>query len=609
MDMDVTSVSKQPEHYAQAPAAIQVVTGDEIRRFGASSIPEALRLADNLDVAQVTSSSWNISARGFNAGLANKLLVLMDGRTVYTPLYSGVVWNAQDYLLEDLNRIEVVSGPGGTLWGANAVNGVINITSKSAKDTQGFYLEAGGGTWLGDFTGARYGGALDSNIYYRVYGKYVDRGNELTANGNNVTDSWRMGQGGFRVDAGENSRDKFTLQGDLYVSDIHMPAGSQQNYSGRNILGRWAHTVSDDSNLSLQLYYDQTYWIDPTPAGPNGPAGNLVDNLDTYDLDFQYHFRLGEQNNVSWGLGYRFTHDALQNTPSIAFLPATLDHNLYSGFMQDEIMLAEDFFFTLGTKLEHNDYTGYEVEPSARLKWNFVPRQMLWAAVSRAVRAPSRIDRDFFAPSSGTLLAGNSNFVSETLVAYELGYRAQITQEFSGSLSTFYNDYDNLRSLSLTAGAFPYVITNNVAGQTFGGELTADFQVIEGWLIHAGYDLINENLHVKSGQTDSSNGQGDTADPPNQVFLRSSMDLPGKVELATIFRWVDARPVISGATSGTVPSYFEMDVRVGWSPIQNLELSIVGQNLLQNHHPEYGFPTPAREEIARSVYGKLTCQF
>jgi iron complex outermembrane receptor protein len=610
MDLDVTSVSKQPEPFGQAPAAIQVVTQEEIRDSGASSIPEALRLADNLDIAQASSSSWNISARGFNAGLTNKLLVLMDGRVLYTPLYSGVFWNAQDYLLRDLDRIEVISGPGGTLWGANAVNGVINIISKGAKETQGLYLEAGGGSWLQDFAALRYGGRLGSKAYFRVYGKYFDRGREVDAAGNSVPDAWRMGQGGFRIDDESDPKDRFTLQGDLYDSGVNLPAGGNENFAGGNVLGRWSHATGDDSGLSLQLYYDRTYLNDPIPSSVYGPAGNFIDGLDTYDLDLEHHFSLDGVNRVSWGLGYRFTHDVVQNVASLAFLPTPLDHSLFSGFVQDEFHFAEKWSLTLGTKVEHNDYTGYEFEPSGRLAWTPVERQTLWAAVSRAVRVPSRIDRDFIIPNSATpLLVGVPTYGSEYVVAYELGYRAQLATEISTALSTFFNNYDHLRSLSPTGTGTPYFFANDLLGQTYGFELTVDCQVTEGWRLHAGYDLLQEDIWIAPGQSDANNGNGDTADPANQVFFRSSMDLPGDLELNAGGRWVDSRTVASGTALGTVPSYLELDAHAAWHPAKRIEIFVTGSNLLQDHHPEYGFPTPAREEIVRSVSGGVKCEF
>ena len=299
-NVEVTSVSKRPEKLSEAASAIQVITGEEIRRSGATSIPEALRLADNLDVAQINSHDWAISARGFNTALANKLLVLIDGRTVYTPLFSGVFWNVQDYLLQDIERIEVISGPGGTLWGANAVNGVINIITKSASDTQGAYLEGGGGTQLQDFAGMRYGGTLAPDVYFRIYGKYFDRGNDVFDNGSDVPDSWRMRQGGFRIDAKASPQNSFTLQGDLYGSDVNIPAGGQEHASGDNILGRWAHTYADGSDMSLQFYYDRTHLYDPI-SNPFGIAQILTDDLNTYDVDFQRRFRLGERQKSCMG--------------------------------------------------------------------------------------------------------------------------------------------------------------------------------------------------------------------------------------------------------------------------------------------------------------------
>jgi iron complex outermembrane receptor protein len=512
----------------------------------------------------------------------------------------------QDYLLEDIDRIEVISGPGGTLWGANAVNGVINIISKSAKDTQGLYLEGGGGTELRDFGAVRYGGTLASNVYFRVYGKYFDRDNEVFANGKDASDSWWMGQGGFRMDAEISPQNNLTLQGDLYGSDVNIPTGGKGKASGGNILGRWSHMISDESDMSLQLYYDRTHLHDPI-SNQFGPTSVLTDDLDTYDLDFQHRFGLGERNRFVWGFGYRFTHDVVRPAQILAFLPLVLDHNLFSCFLQDEIMLQENLFLTLGTKLEHNDYTGVEVEPSGRLKWNLTTNQMLWAAVSRAVRTPSRVDRDTAEPySTPAILEGRSSFVSETVIAYELGYRAQLGPKLSGSISTFFNSYDHLRSVSLTPTTIvPLFFANNLEGETYGIELNANYQLLDWWRLHAGYNLLKEDIRVKPGRFDLSQGRNETADPEQQFSLRSSMDLPHNVELDTALRWVDTLHNNNGSTVGTVPSYFELDIRLAWQITKKLELSIAGQNLLHDHHPEYGFPSPAREEIGRSIYGKV----
>jgi len=611
MSLDITSVSKHSEPYRDAPAAIQVITEDEIRRSGATSIPEALRLADNLEVARKNSHDWAISARGFNTELSNKLLVLIDGRTVYTPLFSGVFWDEQDYLLADIDRIEVISGPGGTLWGANAVNGVINITTKSAKETQGTYLEAGGGSTLRDFGGLRYGGSLGTNTFYRIYGKYSDQANEVIANGTGASDGWSRGQGGFRVDSEPSPQNLITLQGDVYASGEHVPTGGSAKTSGGNLLGRFSHTFSEDSDLSLQVYYDRTHLYDPVPKSAFAPAGILVNDLDTYDVDFQHRLGLADWNHLVWGLGYRFTRDASQNAPALAFRPPVLNQDLFSGFVQDEIKIMRQLSLTLGTKVEHNDYTGFEVEPSARVQWDVATNHMAWGAVSRAVRTPSRIDRDAFEPNPPPRILGDSpHFLSETLIAYELGYRAQIGPRFATSVSGFYNEYDDVRSLGFTpATIVPLFFQNNLEGSTYGLELSASYQVTSWWRLHGGYDLLKEHLRVKPGQVDLNHALNETSDPQQQFSLRSSMDLPGNVEFDPMLRWVDTLHNNNGGVVGTVPSYFELDVRVAWHITKHLELAVVGQSLLHDHHAEYGLPSPNREEIERSVYGKLTWRF
>jgi iron complex outermembrane receptor protein len=618
MDLDVTSVTRYPAKLLDAPSAIQVVTGDEIIRYGATSLPEALQLADNLEVAQKNSHDWAIGARGFNTALDNKLLVMIDGRTVYSPLFSGVFWDVQDVLLADLDRIEVVSGPGGALWGANAVNGVINITTKGAQATPGLYVESGGGgPELRDFTAARYGGTLAPGVYFRVYGKYTDRGDELTDAGSKADDSWSQDRGGFRLDAGTDGPDTVTLQGDFYHGDENVETGGTAQVSGGNILGRWSHRSPDDSTTSLQAYYDRTTLDDPIPALALGalklaPAGILTDGLDTYDLDFQRHFALGDANRWVWGLGYRQTRDALVGAPALTFLPSILDQNLFSAFAQDEIALAPAVFLTVGTKVEHNDYTGVELEPNVRLRWNPTPKQMLWTAVSRAVRAPSRTDRDLreAAPPDFLLLEGSSAFVSEKVIAYELGYRAELDAKAAASLSAFYNDYTDVRSTSFTpATVVPLFFANNLEGETHGLEFSGSYQALPGWQLRAGYDLLLENIGVKPGATDINDAHNETADPEHQFSVTSSLDLPGSVTLDVRLRWVGALVINSGATLGTVPSYHELNVRLAWRPVSRLELSLVGQNLLHASHPEYGFPGPGQEEIQRNLYGEAVWRY
>jgi iron complex outermembrane recepter protein len=636
MNVKVTSVSKQPQKLLDAPSAIQVISAEDIRRSGATSLPEALRLADNLEVAQINAHDWAISARGFDANLSNKLLVLIDGRAVYTPLYGGVLWNVQDYLLADIDRIEVISGPGGTLWGANAVNGVINIITKSAAQTQGAYASVAGGNQLQNFAAARYGAEVAPDVYLRFYGKYSDEGDEITTTGANAEDSWHMLRGGFRMDINQYGDNALTLQGDTYHGGENDGAAGDAELSGGNLLARWSRAVSADSGFTLQMYYDHTYIAQPFAASPPAPffsgfpAASLMDTLDTYDLDFQYHLSWGGRQKIVWGLGYRATHESDEDLSVVRFTPPDLNQNLYSGFLQDEITLARNVQFTIGSKLEHNDYTGVEVEPSGRLQWNFDPKEMVWAAISRAVRTPSRYDHDLEVPTGlfdppppfkfpQFYLTGNPDFRSETLIACEIGYRAELASRLSGSVSAYYNDYGDLRSTGVTPTTatyiFPYPVyfQNNLEGDTYGVELSASYQLLDWWRLHAGYDLLQEHLHVKPGETDATGATNETADPQQQFALRSAMDLAHDVQFNAALRWVDELHINNGPTGGAVygivPSYFELDSRVAWHATRQLELSIAGMNLLHPYHTEYGFPSPAREQIARSVFGRVAWSY
>jgi iron complex outermembrane recepter protein len=633
MNVEVTSVAKEPQKLLRAPAAIQVITSEDIRRSGATSLPEALRLADNLEVAQENAHDWAISARGFDANLANKLLVLIDGRAVYTPLYGGVLWNVQDYLLEDIDRIEVISGPGGTLWGANAVNGVINIITKAARNTQGVYASAAAGNRVDELASARYGGELAPDVYWRVYGKYTDLADEVTSTGVSAQDAWHMGRGGFRLDAQTGSRDAVTVQGDFYNGKEEFGANGVADLSGGNLLSRWTHTTGDGATMSLQFYYDHTHLTQPYAASPPAdfytgfPGGSLVDDLDTYDLDYQYHFGWGDRQKLAFGLGYRATRELDVDPSIVRFFPPALNQSLYNAFVQDEIRLAPNVLFTAGTKLEHNDYTGFEAEPSARLQWNLTDDQMLWSAVSRAVRTPSRYDRDLLVPSGlygappplqfpAYFLRGNPDFTSERLIAYEAGYRAALTSELSTALSAFYNVYQNLRSTTATptSATYPFPLPvyfqNNLEGETHGIELSLTYQVLAAWRLHLGYDLLLEHIVPKPGATDATGASNETADPQQQFQLRSSANLPRDLDFDAALRWVDSLHINNSPTGGPdvgiVPSYFEFDARLAWHAAQRLEFAVVGQNLLHERHTEYGFPSTTREEIQRSIFAQVS---
>jgi len=617
MDVEVTSVSRHPEKLLQTASAIQVITREDIRRSGATSIPEALRLADNLEVAQKNSHDWAISARGFNTALANKLLVMIDGRTVYTPLFSGVFWDVQDYLLEDIDRIEVISGPGGTLWGANAVNGVINIITRKAADTQGAYAEGGGGNQLQEFGGARYGGTVGDATQFRVYGKYFDRGDESIADGSAAADSWHQAQGGFRMDSALSSQDDLSVHGDFYQGRENETGIDTARTGGGNLVGQWTHESDSGSQMSLQSYYDRTHLADPIAAAtlgtiPIAPAGFLIDDLTTFDVDFQYQLQLGALNHVVWGLGYRLTHDAVQNAPGLGFFPTTLNQDLYSAFAQDEIALRSDLALTLGSKIEHNDYTGFEFEPNVRLMWSGLQNQTIWSAISRAVRTPSRVDEDLkeAAPPLLVILEGASDFKSEEVIAYELGYRALLDERTSVTLSTYFNDYNDVRSTSYTpATLIPFFFQNNLEGHTYGAELSVVYQALDDWKLHLGYDLLQEHLHVKPGEFDLDDALNETADPQQQFAIRSSATLPANIDFDTTLRWVDTLHINNGSTLGSVPSYFGLDGRLAWHSARGIELSLVAQNMLSPRHVEYGYPSPLREQIDRSYFAKVAWRF
>jgi iron complex outermembrane receptor protein len=599
-NIEITTVSRRPERLVDAASAIQIITSEEIRRSGASSLPEALRLATNLQVAQINSYNWAISARGFNAVTADKLLVLIDGRTVYTPLFSGVFWDAQHVMLEDVERIEVISGPGATLWGANAVNGVINIITKSSRDTQGGLVSAGAGSFLKGFGNGRYGGKIGDDLYYRVYGMGFGRGNTFSGSGQDGTDDWQLGQGGFRADLTPASGARVSVQGNFYGGDLGLPTARDFPIDGQNLLGRWTNPLKDDGEVSIQLYWDRTHRRNPDIYS---------EALNTYDLEFQHRFGWGERNKVIWGGGYRLMVDRVLSgpKPNLGFLPAHRTLNLFSGFLQDEIALLRDrLVLTLGSKFEHNSFSGFEAQPSARIAWIPVRSHTLWAAVSRAVRTPSRIDTDLFVPRTPPFLirGGGSRFDSETVVAYEAGYRTELAEKVSFSLSTFFNDYDDIRSVEPIPGApGQFIISNGLRAKTYGVELSLTWQPTNWWRLRSGYMFLKKRM-LFGGSQDINNGRGEGNDPHHQFLIQSMINLPANVELDSVLRYVDNL----NQRGPLVPSYVSLDLRLGWRPVPNWEFAVVGQNLLDKRHPEFGAPA-TRQEIPRSIYGKVTWKF
>lgn len=596
MTIEVTSVSKRPEKLTEVASAIQVITQDDIKRSGATTLPEALRLSPNLQVSQIRANAWIISARGFNAAFSNKLLVMIDGRTVYSPLFAGVFWDAQSILLEDVERIEVISGPGGTLWGANAVNGVINIITRNAKDTKGLYASAAIGSFFQRSANLRYGGSIGSKISYRLNVQHNQFGNTFLANDSKNRDSAHVTQAGFRVDYEMSPVSNLAVMGNFY-SGIELTKPTRSSIDGQSILGRWTRTYSEASELIVQFYADRT-WRRDIPS-------TISDQLVTYDLDLQHRFPLGKRNSILWGLGYRFMQNDMDHaTIFVGILPNHRDMGLFSTFIQDEIVLApEKLKLTVGTKLLHNAFSGWEVQPSGRLSFTPDSHNTLWAAISKAVRMPSRIDVDYFLPTypvpPGSLhIAGGPDFISEKVIAYELGYRVTPGKGLSFSLATFYNVYDNLYSVEPLPGTLTYQIQNGGKGTSWGAEFSGTFQVCKAWQLRGGYTYFSKDLKNKPGHNADYRDLG--IDPHHQFLIQSKLDLPGNLKLDIVGRFVDSLP--STATVKKVSAYFTFDTRIAWES-KKIEISLVGRSLAANRQNEIGVT-----EIPRNYYVKLACR-
>ncbi len=584
-NIQITSVSRHAERLSDAPAAIFVITGEDIRRSGATRLAEALRLAPNLEVARSSASSYAISARGFNNTIDNKLLVLIDGRNVYTPLFSGVFWDAQDVMLEDVERIEVISGPGATLWGANAVNGVINVITRRASDSQGAFAYGHAGDLERGY-GARYGGAMGTVGSYRVYGRFFDVFNTSNASGATASDGWSKGQVGFRTDWG-TAANGFTLQGDAYRGSLDQAIGDDTSISGNNLLGRWNRDLAEWGQLQVQSYFEHTERDIP---------GTFAERLNIFDVEFQHGLRAIGAQRLTWGGGYRYGDDRVTNSAIIAFLPADRGLRWANIFAQDEIALLDQLRLTLGTKFEWNYYTGTEPLPSARLAWKPGARHLIWGAASRAVRAPSRIDRDFFVTAGPLQLKGGPDFVSEVVKVFEVGYRAQPLPQATYSISVFHNIYDKLRSVEPAPGG-GVVLGNKMEGTGDGLETWGSYQAARNWRLSAGAFFLKQRLRLKpdSGDTNVSAAGND---PAHQWLLRSSFDLPNRTELDIGVRRVGALP------NPSVPAYTAVDVRYAWRLRRELELALVGQNLFASSHAEFG-NAATRSEMARGAYAKL----
>jgi len=635
MNIDVTSVSKKAQKTSETAAAVFVISAEDIRRSGAQNIPDLLRMVPGLDVAQINGSQWAISARGFNGQYSNKLLVLVDGRTVYTPVFVGVFWDSQNVPLESIERIEVIRGPGAAVWGSNAVNGVINIITKSADETQGGSVDAGAGNAIIGPEAIRYGGKARGLGAYRVYAEGFHTGSLPTPAGLDGQDDWRLVHGGFRTDSSLSAKDYLTTEGDVTQGDagelatvpvsLQSPVTStlamRNRYWDWNVLARWKRTISPRSETSLQVYFDRTTREDPTYGI----------GLNTFDIDFQHHVAWGPRQDIVWGLGYRLSANGTNPTLRISFTPQNRLTNLFSIYAQDEITILPDRLrLSLGTRLEHNGYTGFDMEPSARLAWSLNSKNMFWSAVSGATRTPARSDRDirvnyYALPGSvetGYLpilvsFFGNPNAKDERLTAFEAGYRNTLSSSLSVDTTVFYNRYRDLESvepgtlgLEMSPGPphvlIPTTYGNGIYGETHGIEVFANWKAASHWTLSPCYAFFSMHMHKFAGSLDTTSAQStEGSTPDHQAQLRSSVNLPKNLQWNVSVYFVNRLQALA------VPSYTRVDTGLTWRAGERISISAVGQNLFSNRHMEFSGPDSSEQPglMRRSAYAKISWSF
>jgi iron complex outermembrane receptor protein len=634
MGLEVEIAAKRAEPMSHATAAVYVVTSEDIRRSGLRTLPEILRMVPGLNVARIDANTWSISSRGFNDRFSNKLLVMIDGRTAYTPLFSGVFWDIQDVPADNIERIEVIRGPGGTLWGANAVNGVVNVITKHTTETQGGRLSAGGGDIDRGFGDFRYGGKLGGSGTYRLYvrGSKTEGGEDGV--GRRTVDEWQTSRGGFRTDWIPSDRDQVRFSGDLYrVLDksgsfrgptLSAPFSishiNNQEAQGGNLIFGWTRDFAPTSRLNLRAYYDRS----------ERRTEVMNERRNIWDLDVNHDFSLTTRQHITWGIGYRRTSDHLDNTFDFSFAPSERTDDLVHGFLQDEIAIAPDkLHLTIGSKVERNDYTGFEYQPSARLLWHISENHSVWSAVSRAVRTPSRaLDNvranlaatpvpspPFAAPVILQSLFGHENSRAENLLAFEAGYRGQPWRAVTLDLTAFGNFYDDLSTAEVRAARLeapthvvvPVIFDHFMKGELYGGEAVVNWDATRFLRIRSSYSLLSMQLHQLPGSTavNPENQEGNA--PRHQFQIRSYLDLPNNFELDFAAYYVD------NLRTQRIPHYLRFDARVGWRPLSGLELTLAGQNLFDKTHREFGagvlalFTSPV--EVRRSFYGMATWVF
>jgi iron complex outermembrane receptor protein len=615
--LEVTSVSKRSERVATAAAAVFVITHEDIQRSGVTTLVDALRLAPGVHVGRIDSDQWAVGIRGFTSRLARSVLVLIDGRSVYSPLFAGTYWEIQDYPLDDVERIEVIRGPGGSLWGVNAFNGVINIITRSAQSTRGGLASGGVGTEELRFATVRQGWSIGERGAWRFYAKAHERDPAFHPDGADY-DDWGAVQAGFRLDLDLGPSEDLTVSSDVYAGDFGQRVGfaayeppfsrveeREADISGVNLLGRWSRRLRGGSELHVQAYFDRT----------RRREVHFTEDRDTIDAEFQHHLPIVARiHDITWGVDARRSEGDTGGVPTVVFDPPERVDRLYGGFVHDAISFRDgDVRLIVGSKFGDNNYTGFEVQPNVRLAWSVASRHFLWAAASRAVRAPSRTEHDLsltfsLDPTTPTFarIVGSTGFESEEIRAYEAGYRSYPSERVLLDVAAFYNRYDEL--LTIEPGApfaedgrtiVPYVIDNGLAGHGKGFEVATQLAIRRGWNVTAAYGWLDLDLAPEPGSGDTTSASQEDASPRHRVMLRSLVDLTPDWTFDAVARYVDELP------GQQVPDYVSLDLRLAWTPHDDLELAIVGQNLLEARHPEFGSP-PGRAEIERGAYLEAT---
>jgi iron complex outermembrane receptor protein len=597
MQIDVTLATRRPEPVSTAPTAISVVTGDDIRRAGVTTLADAVALADGVHVARFNNGTWSVTARGFAAVAANKMLVMIDGRTLYSPLFTGVFWNAVDYELEDIDRIEVVRGPGATLWGANAVNGVINIVTRSSRDSQGVFAQAGSGNEDPADAELRYGGRLGTATY-RAYGKYVVRDAQKFSTGGSAGDRRSREQAGVRLDGGSEAGGAWMVKADLFHSRDDLPERASGEFRVGSLQGAWSRALSGRSHLQVSGYFNHEYRRIPL---------QLTHWLDTTDVDAQHALTLA-RHAIVWGGGFRVNADRTDSVGSISFDPPSRSYPVTNVFAQDEIAIVpRSVYVTAGGKYEHNAFSGGGWQPNLRARWLLPRRQTVWGSIARAVRRPTRFEDDIMIrlPNGITAVTGNGDFQAETVVASEAGYRVQPIAALALDATVFHNDYDRLRSQEAPTGPvpIPLVVGNTQNATSHGVELAADVQPIAVWRIHASYTFLDLTFSKDPGSRDVGGAATEANDPRHVLTLRSDIDLPRRLELDLRWRSIASLP------QPHVPAYSEAGARLGWHASTRLDLALVGQDLLHAHHAEFNPVTAGFEEFERSIRAVITARF